>query len=158
MNKIRSFQVDHRKLDVGIYISRVDSDVVTYDLRFCKPNSGVVLDNVTVHTIEHMIATFVRNSQIRNEVLYFGPMGCQTGFYFIVRDVVTKEKVLEIVKNVLQKTIEHTGEVFGASEIECGNYKTLDLDCAKKACMEYLDAINDLDDIITYDEVNQRGC
>ena len=147
MNKIKSFQVDHRKLGVGIYVSRVDVDIVTYDLRFCKPNSGTVLDNVTMHTIEHMLATFVRNSDIKNEVLYFGPMGCQT-----------KEKVLETVKDILAKTIKHDGEVFGASEIECGNYKTLNLDCAKKACREYLEAIRDINDIITYDDVNQRGC
>ena len=146
MNKIKSFQVDHRKLGVGIYVSRVDVDIVTYDLRFCKPNSGTVL------------ATFVRNSDIKNEVLYFGPMGCQTGFYLLVRDVVPKEKVLETVKDILAKTIKHDGEVFGASEIECGNYKTLNLDCAKKACREYLEAIRDINDIITYDDVNQRGC
>ena len=121
MNKIKSFQVDHRKLGVGIYVSRVDVDIVTYDLRFCKPNSGTVLDNVTMHTIEHMLATFVRNSDIKNEVLYFGPMGCQTGFYLLVRDVVPKEKVLETVKDILAKTIKHDGKVFGASEIECGN-------------------------------------
>ena len=98
MNKIKSFQVDHRKLGVGIYVSRVDVDIVTYDLRFCKPNSGTVLDNVTMHTIEHMLATFARNSDIKNEVLYFGPMGCQTGFYLLVRDVVPKEKVLETIR------------------------------------------------------------
>ena len=135
MNKIKSFQVDHRKLGVGIYVSRVDVDIVTYDLRFCKPNSGTVLDNVTMHTIEHMLATFVRNSDIKNEVLYFGPMGCQTGFYLLVRDVVPKEKVLETVKDILAKTIKHDGEVFGASEIECGNYKTLNLDCAKNCLL-----------------------
>ncbi len=156
MKKIKSFQVDHRKLEKGIYVSRIDTDIITYDLRFCKPNSGIVLDNVTMHTIEHMIATFARNSSIKNEVLYFGPMGCQTGFYFLVRDVITKEKVLDIVKDVLKKTIEHNGEVFGASEIECGNYKTLDLERAKKACREYLDVIKDETDIITYDEVNMK--
>ncbi|MGN0106624.1 MAG: S-ribosylhomocysteine lyase, partial [Hominilimicola sp.] len=101
MNKIKSFQVDHRKLSKGIYISRIDADIVTYDLRFCKPNSGEVLDNVTMHTIEHMLATFARNSDIKNEVLYFGPMGCQTGFYLLVRDVISKEKVLETVKDIL---------------------------------------------------------
>lgn len=156
MKKIKSFQVDHRKLEKGIYVSRIDTDIITYDLRFCKPNSGIVLDNVTMHTIEHMIATFARNSSIKNEVLYFGPMGCQTGFYFLVRDVIPKEKVLDIVKDVLKKTIEHNGEVFGASEIECGNYKTLDLERAKKACREYLDVIKDETDIITYDEVNMK--
>ncbi|MBQ8300918.1 MAG: S-ribosylhomocysteine lyase, partial [Clostridia bacterium] len=95
MNKIKSFQVDHRKLDKGMYISRVDRDIVTYDMRFCKPNTGEVLDNVTMHTIEHMLATFVRNSDIKNEVLYFGPMGCQTGFYLLAHDIVSKEHVLD---------------------------------------------------------------
>lgn len=158
MNKIKSFQVDHRKLDKGIYISRVDTDIVTYDLRFCKPNSGIVLDNVTMHTIEHMLATFARNSDIKNEVLYFGPMGCQTGFYLLVRDIIPKEKVLATVKDILQKTIDHNGEVFGASEIECGNYRTLDLESAKKACSEYLDVIKSVSNIIDYDEVNTKGC
>ncbi len=158
MNKIKSFQVDHRKLDKGMYISRVDSDIVTYDMRFCKPNTGEVLDNVTMHTIEHMLATFVRNSPISSEVLYFGPMGCQTGFYLLVRDVITKEVVLKTVRDILKQTIEHTGEVFGASEIECGNYKTLDLECAKKACREYLEVVMAIDDIITYEDVNNRGC
>lgn len=156
MKKIKSFQVDHRKLDKGIYLSRKDADVVTYDMRFCKPNSGEVLDNVTVHTIEHMLATFARNSDVRNEVIYFGPMGCQTGFYLIVRDIVTKDRVLETVKMILKQTLEYEGEVFGASEIECGNYKTLDLQCAKKACSEYLEVLKNVKDIITYDDVNNR--
>lgn len=156
MKKIKSFQVDHRKLDKGIYLSRKDADVVTYDMRFCKPNSGEVLDNVTMHTIEHMLATFVRNSDVRNEVIYFGPMGCQTGFYLIVRDIVTKDRVLEMVKMILKQTLEYEGEVFGASEIECGNYKTLDLQCAKKACSEYLEVLKNVKDIITYDDVNNR--
>ena len=116
MNKIKSFQVDHRKLGVGIYVSRVDVDIVTYDLRFCKPNSGTVLDNVTMHTIEHMLATFVRNSDIKNEVLYFGPMGCQTGFYLLVRDVVPKEKVLETVKE-LNTTAKFSERVRLSAEI-----------------------------------------
>ena len=158
MNKIKSFQVDHRKLGKGIYISRVDADIVTYDMRFCKPNSGIVLDNVTMHTIEHMLATFARNSDVKNEVLYFGPMGCQTGFYLLVRDIIPKEKVLATVKDILQKTIDHNGEVFGASEIECGNYRTLDLESAKKACSEYLDVIKSVSNIIDYDEVNAKGC
>ncbi len=154
MNKIKSFQVDHRKLDRGIYVSRTDGDIVTYDMRFCKPNCGETLDNATLHTIEHMLATFARNSEIKNEVIYFGPMGCQTGFYLLVRDVVTRKKTLETVRDILQKTIDYTGPVFGASEIECGNYKTLNLECAKKACREYLDVLSGVNDIITYDDVN----
>lgn len=154
INKIRSFQVDHRKLDRGIYISRTDTDVITYDLRFCKPNRGKVLDNVTLHTVEHLIATYMRNSPIKNEVIYFGPMGCQTGFYLLVRDVVSKERVLAAVEEALVKTINHTGAVFGASEIECGNYRNLNLESAKIACREYLEVIKDLNDIMTYDDVN----
>ena len=154
MEKIKSFTVDHRKLNRGIYISRIDRDIVTYDLRFCKPNSGIILDNVTMHTIEHMLATFARNSEVKNEIIYFGPMGCQTGFYLLVRDLVPKGKVLELVKDILEKTIEYTGEVFGASEIECGNYKTLNLEKAKTACREYLDVINNITDIVDYDFVN----
>ena len=158
MKTIPSFQIDHNILKKGIYISRIDDDITTYDIRMREPNKEVVMTNAAMHTIEHMLATFVRNSDIKNEVLYFGPMGCQTGFYLLVRDVVPKEKVLETVKDILAKTIKHDGEVFGASEIECGNYKTLNLDCAKKACREHLEAIRDINDIITYDDVNQRGC
>ncbi len=156
MEKIKSFTVDHRKLDKGIYISRIDGNIVTYDMRFCKPNSGDVLDNVTMHTIEHMVATFVRNSDIKNEVVYFGPMGCQTGFYLLTLSSVSCEKVLETVKDALQKTIDHTGTVFGASEIECGNYKTLNLKNAKTACRKYLDVIKDTTVIHDYAYVNSK--
>lgn len=155
MEKIKSFQVDHRKLNKGIYISRIDGDIVTYDLRFVKPNCGGYMDNETMHTIEHMLATYSRNSSIKDEVIYFGPMGCQTGFYFLVKSSVSREKVLEIVKDILKKTIDHEGEVFGASEIECGNYKSLNLDKAKTACRDYLEAIKDTEDILDYDRVNQ---
>ena len=157
MEKIKSFTVDHRKLDKGIYISRLDGNIVTYDMRFCKPNSGDVLDNVTMHTIEHMVATFIRNSDIKNEVVYFGPMGCQTGFYLLALSSVSREKVLETVKNALQKTLDHTGAVFGASEIECGNYKTLNLSKAKTACRDYLDVIKNVTVIHDYDYVNNTA-
>ena len=153
MEKIKSFQVDHRKLGKGIYISRTDGDVVTYDLRFVKPNRGGYLDNETMHTIEHMLATFARNSDIKEKVVYFGPMGCQTGFYLLVRDTVTPEKTLETVKDILKKTIDHRGEVFGASEIECGNYKSLNLEKAQNACREYLNVIEPLTNILNYEQV-----
>jgi S-ribosylhomocysteine lyase len=153
MKKIKSFSVDHRKLDVGVYISRIDVDVVTYDLRFCKPNTGVLLDNSSIHTAEHMLATFARNSDIAGDVLYFGPMGCQTGFYLLIRDEISSEKVLETVKDILQKTIDYDGEVFGASELECGNYRNLDLAAAKKICAEYLDNIKDLTKVVNYEEI-----
>lgn len=155
MEKIKSFQVDHRKLDKGFYISRIDGDVYTYDLRFCKPNTGEILDNVTMHTIEHMLATFTRNSRIADSVVYFGPMGCQTGFYFLVRDNVTPDKAMDIIKDAIRKTIAHTGEVYGASEIECGNYKTLDLERAKKACIDYLEVLVNTEKVMNYEEVNK---
>lgn len=155
MKKIESFCVDHRKLNEGVYISRVDGDVVTYDMRVCKPNSGVVLDNVTMHTTEHMIATFVRNSDISENVIYFGPMGCQTGFYLLVRDTVTPETVLDTIKNVLLQTKNHPGDVYGKSEIECGNYKTLDIETARNMCAEYYEKIKDLNKILTYKEVEE---
>lgn len=153
MKKIKSFSVDHRKLDVGVYISRVDGDIVTYDMRFCKPNTGLILDNASIHTTEHMLATFARNSELADEVIYFGPMGCQTGFYLLVRDSVSSENVLALIKDILQKTLDYDGEVFGASEEECGNYRNLNLASAKKICGAYLDKIKDLDKIIDYDEV-----
>ena len=156
MKKIESFCVDHRKLNEGVYISRVDGDVVTYDMRVCKPNTGVVLDNVTMHTTEHMIATFVRNSDIADSVIYFGPMGCQTGFYLLVRDNVTAETVLETIKDVLLKTKNHTGDVFGKSEIECGNYRTLEIEAARKMCGDYYEKIKDWNRVLTYKEVEDK--
>lgn len=138
MQRIKSFEVDHTKLEPGFYISRIDGDVVTYDMRFCKPNTGVVLDNETMHTVEHMIATFMRNSEIADSVVYFGPMGCQTGFYLLVRDSIMPERVVEVLRGALNDTLLHNGAVFGASAVECGNYRSLDLDKAKTACGEYL--------------------
>lgn len=154
MNKIKSFCVDHRKLKKGIYLSRIDGDCITYDLRFCKPNCGIILDNVTIHTVEHMLATFLRNSEYSDSVVYFGPMGCQTGFYLIVRDNVSADEVIKLVKKCLVQTIEYDGPVFGASEIECGNYRSLDLSCAKTACEEYLNEIKNITEILDYDKVN----
>ena len=137
MNKIESFKVDHNKLDRGIYISRTDGDIITYDLRTRKPNAGDYMDNVTMHTTEHMFATYVRNSAISDNVIYFGPMGCQTGFYLLVAKE-APEKVLEVTKEVLEKIVNHQGDVFGASAVECGNYKSLDLAMAKEECSKYL--------------------
>lgn len=138
MQRIKSFEIDHTKLDRGFYISRIDGDIITYDMRFCKPNTGVLLDNETMHTVEHMIATYMRNSSISDSVIYFGPMGCQTGFYLLVRDSVSTDKVVEVLQDTLQKTVDHTGDVFGNSEVECGNHKTLNLEKAKQACKQYL--------------------
>lgn len=140
MKKITSFTVDHRFITEGIYISRIDGDVTTYDLRTKKPNSGDYMDHGTMHTFEHMFATFVRNSEIADDVLYFGPMGCQTGFYLLVRNA-DNDNVRKIVCDILKDIIEYEGEVFGNSEIECGNYKTLNLEKAKQEAKNYLDCL-----------------
>ena len=137
VQKIASFTIDHDLLTEGIYLSRIDGDVTTYDLRTRVPNAGDYMDNLTMHSVEHMFATYVRASRIADRVIYFGPMGCQTGFYLLVRNA-ENEEVLEIVKEVLQKIIDHEGEMFGAVKKECGNYKNLDLEAAKKECKKYL--------------------
>ena len=139
--KIASFTIDHNKLKEGIYVSRIDGDIVTYDLRTRKPNMGDYMDNITMHSVEHMIATYIRSSNIGGDVIYFGPMGCRTGFYLLVRNG-KNDTVLETIKETLQKVIMHEGEVFGASRIECGNYNELDIDAAKKECTRYLEILN----------------
>ena len=141
IQRITSFTVDHDKITEGIYLSRIDGDVVTYDLRTRIPNVGDYMDNLTMHSLEHMFATYVRNSEIGGEVIYFGPMGCRTGFYLLVR-AMPHERVLTIVKDVLAKIIEHDGAMFGASQKECGNYRELSLDAAKTEAARYLEKLN----------------
>jgi len=149
MKKIASFTVDHTVLETGIYVSRIDGDITTYDLRTRKPNSGDVMDHSTMHTLEHMFATYVRNSEISDDVIYFGPMGCQTGFYLLIRNS-DNAKVLEVTKKVLSDIISHDGDVFGNSEIECGNYRTLDLQKAKDEARLYLDILNSREQTFKY--------
>lgn len=141
MNKIASFTVNHDKITEGIYISRIDGDITTYDMRMRKPNMGDYIDNLTMHSLEHMFATYVRNSEIGNKVIYFGPMGCQTGFYLLVRDE-SKEKVLDVVKSVLMSIISHKGEIFGNTREECGNYRNLNLEAAQIEAKRYLDVLS----------------
>ena len=140
ISRIASFSVNHDYITPGIYISRVDGDITTFDLRTRKPNCDDYMDNLTMHSVEHMFATYVRNSEISNKVIYFGPMGCQTGFYLLTRDV-EKEKVYDVVISTLEQIISHEGEIFGKVREECGNYLNLDLDAAKSECKRYL---NDL--------------
>ncbi len=141
MNRITSFTVDHDKITPGIYISRIDGDITTFDLRTRIPNGGDYMDDLTMHSVEHMAATFLRNSEISEKVIYFGPMGCQTGFYLLTRDL-DPEKVLEVLKDCLEKITVYDGEMFGASRKECGNYKNLSLKAAKTECKRYLEALN----------------
>lgn len=132
MEKIASFTIDHTILPKGMYTSRIDGDCVTYDIRMRLPNKEEVMTNGSIHTIEHLFATFVRNSTYSNSVIYFGPMGCRTGFYFILRDSVSQKEAISLVKAALTFCADFEGEVPGVSEKECGNYRDHDLVTAKK--------------------------
>lgn len=145
MKKITSFTVDHTKLEPGIYISRIDGDVTTYDLRMRKPNTGDLISNSAMHSLEHMFATLARNSFLADKVIYFGPMGCQTGFYFLIRSQNHRENI-ELIKEILKGIIAYGGEMPGNSEVECGNYKNLSLDAAKREAERYLNVVADWTD------------
>ena len=141
MKQIASFQIDHDVLTPGMYTSRVDGDIVTYDMRTRIPNKGDYMSNITMHSMEHMFATYVRNSEIGDKVIYFGPMGCRTGFYLLVRDV-EPARVADIVKKVLALIVSHEGAMFGATAKECGNYRELDVAAAKEEASRYLAVLN----------------
>ena len=141
MERIKSFQINHNILEPGFYISREDDNVITYDLRTRKPNNGDYMSNATMHSLEHMFATYARNSAVSEKVVYFGPMGCQTGFYFLVKDMAPVE-VFELTIDILEDIIAYEGPVFGASAIECGNYANLDLALAKEEAARYLEVLN----------------
>ena len=151
MRRIASFSVNHDKISEGIYISRIDGDITTYDMRMRKPNMGDYIDNLTIHSLEHMFATYVRNSEIGGNIIYFGPMGCQTGFYLLTRDV-DNDTVLACVKDVLSRIINHEGEMFGNTREECGNYRNLNLDAAKLESQRYLDILNGKEVTFKYEE------
>lgn len=143
MQKIASFTVDHRRIKPCVYISRIDGDITTYDIRMRKPNTGDLLDNPTMHSLEHLFATFVRNSEIGSDVIYFGPMGCQTGFYLLVRNA-DNAQVLDVIKKTLSDIAAYTGEMPGKSEIECGNYRNLDTFLAQREAADYLKKIQSI--------------
>ena len=130
MEKIESFKIDHTKLEKGMYISRVDGDVVTYDIRTRKPNAEPVMENAAIHTVEHLFATFVRNSEFSKNIIYFGPMGCRTGFYFLTTGM-THAEAVELTKKALDFIKDYEGEIPGATAVECGNYREHDLAGAK---------------------------
>lgn len=140
MERITSFTIDHNILTPGFYISRTDGNVVTYDLRTRTPNAGDYMSNSAMHSVEHMFATFVRNSRFSDQVVYFGPMGCQTGFYLLVKDV-EPQQVFALTKQVLHQILDYEGPVFGASAMECGHYENLSLDEAKQECRAYLEVL-----------------
>ncbi len=149
INRIASFSVDHDLISEGIYVSRIDGDIVTYDMRTRKPNMGDYMDNLSMHSMEHMFATYIRNSKIAKDVIYFGPMGCQTGFYLLVRDADNAE-VLGAVIDTLEKIVAHSGEMFGAQRRECGNYKNLSLEAAKSEAKRYLQILKNKNNDFKY--------
>ena len=140
MKKIQSFTVDHTKLLPGLYISRQDGDATTFDLRTRRPNGGDYMDNLTMHSLEHLFATFVRNGPHAEKILYFGPMGCQTGFYLICRNLAPEDVKKEIFR-VLQEILRYEGPMPGESEAECGNYRNLSLAAGKAECRRYLNEL-----------------
>ena len=144
MERIASFTVDHNVLVPGLYYSRRDGSVVTFDLRFKKPNTGDLLTNAEMHSIEHIIATMLRNSPAKDAVVYFGPMGCQTGFYFLFdNNLLTVEDAVDLVKKVFADAAVYDGEMPGKSAKECGNYVNLDVALAREQCKFYADLIAD---------------
>ena len=137
MKRIASFSVNHDTIVPGMYISRVDGDVTTFDLRTRRPNCGDYMDHRTMHSVEHMLATYLRGGAIGESVIYFGPMGCQTGFYLLTRDL-APDTVRDALIAALEATVAHTGEMFGNTRRECGNYQNLSLEDAKRECAAYL--------------------
>ena len=138
MERIASFQVDHNKLVPGMYLSRRDGEVTTLDLRFKKPNTGDLLTNAEMHSVEHIIATLLRNGPAKDAVIYFGPMGCQTGFYLLVDSrQLTDGEAVELVKETFAAGAAFDGPMPGKSAAECGNYINLDVSLARAQCAYY---------------------
>ncbi len=142
MKKIASFTINHDTLMPGVYVSRIDGDITTYDMRFVRPNTPPFLPTPVMHTIEHLFATYARNSEHADKVIYFGPMGCRTGFYFLVRDL-SRQQALDLIKETVKKCAEHVGEIPGTTAEECGNYKEHDKNGAISALKEYYSLFND---------------
>jgi len=138
MKRIASFEVNHDTVTKGMYISRIDGDVVTYDIRMKIPNGGDYLDFDAVHTFEHLFATYARNTKYSENVIYVGPMGCRTGFYFLVRDAISHEEALEIMVETMKFIIGFEGEIPGSKKEECGNYLSHSLEGAKMIAEDML--------------------
>lgn len=143
MKRIASFTVNHDTLEKGMYVSRVDGDVVTYDVRMKKPNCGDYLSTAELHTIEHLFATYARNSEFSDGVLYVGPMGCRTGFYLLLRDSVTAADAIRLVKDSMAFIKDFEGIIPGSRREECGNYKEHDLSGAKRIAADMLCVLSD---------------
>ena len=147
MEKIESFRIDHLTLQPGLYVSRRDgrdgTDVTTFDLRFTRPNREPVMDMPAVHTVEHLGATYLRSSEGKEDIIYFGPMGCRTGFYLLMFGALTSEDVLPLVRKMCRFILDFEGEIPGAKPEECGNYSEQNLNMAKYYIRRYLKELTD---------------
>ena len=147
MEKIASFQVNHLNLFPGLYLSRSDRKdgcaVSTFDLRITAPNREPVMDTPAIHTIEHLGATFLRNSGRKDEIVYYGPMGCRTGFYLIVFGEQSAEDVFPLVKEMCEFILGFEGEIPGARPEECGNWSEQNLNMAKYYIRGYLQELTE---------------
>ena len=141
MEKIASFTIDHLKLEPGIYVSRKDKNgetvITTFDLRITAPNHEPVIDMPALHTIEHLGATFLRNSLKKDDVVYFGPMGCRTGCYLLIFGDVSSKEIAPLIIEMCDFIINFTGEIPGAKPEECGNYSEQNLEMAKYYISKY---------------------
>ena len=141
MERIASFSVDHRSLLPGIYVSRADkkgdTTVTTFDLRVTAPNREPVMDMPAIHTIEHLGATFLRNSKQKDDIVYFGPMGCRTGFYLLVFGEKTSEDIAPLILEMCDFILRFEGEIPGAKPEECGNFSEQNLNMAKYYIRKY---------------------
>lgn len=151
MEKITSFTIDHMRLLPGLYVSRKDkvgdATVTTFDLRLTRPNFEPVMNTAEVHTIEHLAATFLRNDpQWRDRVLYFGPMGCRTGFYLLLAGDLNSRDVLPLVRRCFQFIRDYRGEVPGAAAKDCGNYLDMNLSMANYWGKKYAALLENIDD------------
>ena len=144
MEKIASFTIDHIKLQPGIYVSRKDQIgqevVTTFDLRMTSPNEEPVMNTAEVHTIEHLGATYLRNKEeIRDKVIYFGPMGCRTGFYLLLAGDYASKDIVALVTEMFEFIRDYSGAVPGASPKDCGNYLDMNLGMANYLADRYLE-------------------
>ena len=150
MEKITSFTIDHIKLEPGLYVSRKDQvgaeTVTTFDLRLTKPNGEPVMNTAAVHTIEHLAATYLRNEpDWKDRVLYFGPMGCRTGFYLLLAGDYESADVVGLVKGCFEFVRDFRGEVPGASAKDCGNYLDMNLPMANYWGKRYAALLENID-------------
>ena len=144
MERIASFCVDHTTLRPGMYLSRQDGAVRTWDIRMKRPNQGDYLSPAAAHTIEHLFATYARNSRFGKGVVYVGPMGCLTGFYLLTQGLSDAE-ALELTAEAFVWMAGYDGPIPGASEKECGNYRLMDLPAARAACAAMVPVLQNLD-------------